>query len=111
MVEGAHLPPLQRHPKVGQIVLCLLLQRIGGFAQTMQVFRHSSAPTQSWWQPEEIRNSPKPLAYAESGCNSHSGCSVTLLTALAVTAPLYNLAPFSCKVGNITASHLLGWAS
>lgn len=25
--------------------------------------------------------------------------AVTLLTALAVTAPLYNLAPFSCKVG------------
>lgn len=33
------------------------------------------------------------------GCDSHSGCSVTPLTALAVTASIYNLAPFSCKGG------------
>lgn len=38
-------------------------------------------------------------------------CSVTLLTALAVTALLYNSAPFSCKVGLLPQAASWGWAS
>ena len=99
MVEGAQSTPLQGHPIGGTEGPRVLLQRIGGVAPAIWVFRHGSIPTQSWQQPEETHSLPKSLAHAENGCNSRSGCSVTLLTVLAITAPLYNLAPFSCKVG------------
>lgn len=41
-------------------------------------------------------------------CNSHSGCSVTLLNTRAGMAPLYNSAPFTCKVGMLLLASLQG---